>query len=139
MEKKSMSVPEMRAMLGIGKTESYWLVKKHYFRTVIANGKMRVMLDSFESWYENQVRYKKVNGEPPGANWRHTYSVQEAADILGISDSTVYDLMRKDLFTLYQVGGFRRIDKESFEKWYTSQNHYKKRRKEVDTDGRKSE
>lgn len=65
MEKKSMSVPEMRAMLGIGKTESYWLVKSTTSELLWQNGKMRVMLDSFESWYENQVRYKKVNGEPP--------------------------------------------------------------------------
>ena len=28
MNKKSMSVPEMQHILGLGKTESYWLVKK---------------------------------------------------------------------------------------------------------------
>lgn len=30
MNKKSMSVTEMRKLLGIGKTDSYWLVKKNY-------------------------------------------------------------------------------------------------------------
>lgn len=58
--KKSISVPEMRRMLGLGKTASYWLVKKGYFRTITAGGKMRVMLDSFEEWYQNQTHYKKV-------------------------------------------------------------------------------
>ena len=29
--KTSMSVPEMGKMLGLGKVESYWLVKKNYF------------------------------------------------------------------------------------------------------------
>ena len=29
--KKSISVPEMGRMLGLGKVESYWLVKKNYF------------------------------------------------------------------------------------------------------------
>ena len=48
MNKKSMSVTEMRLLLGIGKTDSYWLVKKGYFETVIIAGKMRVIVDSFE-------------------------------------------------------------------------------------------
>ena len=49
MKKKSMSVREMRRLLGLGKTESYWLVKKNYFDTVIIAGKMRVMIESFET------------------------------------------------------------------------------------------
>ena len=49
MKKKSMSVREMRRLLGLGKTESYWLVKKNYFDTVIIGGKMRVMIESFEN------------------------------------------------------------------------------------------
>ena len=32
MDKKSISVPEMRRILGLGKTESYWLIKKGYFK-----------------------------------------------------------------------------------------------------------
>ena len=32
--KTSMSVPEMGKMLGLGKVESYWLVKKNYFKTI---------------------------------------------------------------------------------------------------------
>lgn len=52
MNKKSMSVTEMRKLLGIGKTDSYWLVKKKYFETVIIAGKMRVMVESFDNWYD---------------------------------------------------------------------------------------
>ena len=43
--KTSMSVPEMGKMLGLGKVESYWLVKKNYFKTIQVAGRMRVMLD----------------------------------------------------------------------------------------------
>lgn len=60
MRKKSMSVREMGRMLGLGKTNSYWLVKKHYFETILVAGKMRVLVDSFEDWYQNQTHYKKV-------------------------------------------------------------------------------
>lgn len=66
MNKKSMSVTEMRKLLGIGKTDSYWLVKKGYFETVIIAGKMRIMVDSFEKWYDNQLHYRKVDGTPQG-------------------------------------------------------------------------
>ena len=43
--KTSMFVPEMDKMLGLGKVESYWLVKKNYFKTIQVAGRMRVMLD----------------------------------------------------------------------------------------------
>ena len=38
--RKTMSVPEMRKMLGLKKTESYWLVHRNFFKTEIINGKM---------------------------------------------------------------------------------------------------
>lgn len=60
MKKKSMSVMEMGRMLGLGKTNSYWLIKKHYFKTITVAGKMRVLVDSFEDWYQNQTHYRKV-------------------------------------------------------------------------------
>ena len=31
-KRTSMSVLEMGRMLGLGKTESYWLIKKNYFK-----------------------------------------------------------------------------------------------------------
>lgn len=64
-KKTTMSVPEMRRMLGLRKTDSYWLVHKQCFETVMVKGKMRIVIDSFERWYANQVKYKKVDGPPP--------------------------------------------------------------------------
>ena len=45
--KNTMSVPEMRRLLGLKKTESYWLVHRNFFETRIIDGKMRVDLESF--------------------------------------------------------------------------------------------
>lgn len=59
MSKTSMSVIEMGKSLGLGKTESYWLVHKEQFETRFVAGKMRVMVESFERWYANQLHYKK--------------------------------------------------------------------------------
>ena len=127
MKKKSMSVREMRRLLGLGKTESYWLVKKNYFDTVIIAGKMRVMIESFENWYANQLHYKKIIGEAPGKNWTSiTMSIQETARLLGIAEGTLYDLMKKKPFKTVKVGMYTRIYIDSFEDWYNSQSHDKK-------------
>ena len=127
MKKKSLSVREMRRLLGLGKTESYWLVKKNYFDTVIISGKMRVMIESFENWYANQLHYKKIIGEAPGKNWTSiTMSIQETARLLGIAEGTLYDLMKKKPFKTVKVGMYTRIYIDSFEDWYNSQSHYKK-------------
>ena len=71
-KKTSMSVPEMRKMLGMGKTNSYHLLKKEYFKTIIVGRNIRVLVESFEEWYQSQSHYKKVNenvgGESNGIN-----------------------------------------------------------------------
>ena len=116
-EKKrtTMSVPEMRRMLGLGKTDSYWLVHRQCFETIIVAGKMRVVIDSFEHWYANQIKYKKVDGSPPGAELRaYSYSVQEMADLLGVSDDTVYTLIKRDHIETFEVDTWMRIRKEVY-------------------------
>ena len=69
----TMSVPEMRRLLGLKKTESYWLVHRNFFETRIIDGRMRVDRASFEKWYANQTKHKKVNGEPPGEELRKEF------------------------------------------------------------------
>ena len=61
-----MSVKEMGDLLGIRKTDRYWLVHKNVFETRTIRGKMWVNIESFEKWYANQVKYRKVTGEEPG-------------------------------------------------------------------------
>ena len=108
-KKTTMSVPEMRRMLGLGKTDSYWLVHRQCFETIIVAGKMRVVIDSFENWYANQIKYKKVDGSPPGTELRaYSYSVPELAELLGVSDDTLFFIVfpsecfsgRREIFRL---------------------------------------
>lgn len=128
MEKKSISVPEMRRMLGMKKVESYWLVKQGRFKVILVGGKMRIMVDSFEEWYNSQFHYKKVNGPEPGQKWPPSWSVPEVANLLGRSTTVIYDLMKKERpFQTFVVNGQMRIRKGSFEEWYQSQSYYKKR------------
>ena len=123
--KTSMSVPEMRKLLGLGKTESYYLVRKNYFKTIIVGKKMRVLVESFEKWYGNQSWYKKVDGTPPGQQIKQTtLSAEELGELLGISEASAYELIAKGHFEAVPMLGKKRITKESFDSWYAAQNIY---------------
>ena len=122
-----MSVPEMRKLLGLKKTDSYWLVHKNFFKTEVIGGMMRIDLVSFEKWYANQVKYKKVDGEEPGKELREkSYSFKEAANILGIHDCDLYDIWKNEKLEYITVDFVRRIPVDIFEKWYADQDIYRK-------------
>lgn len=124
--KTTMSVSEMQHMLGLSKTEAYWLVHKNVFDTIIVEKKMRVVIASFEKWYANQLRRSKVNGPPPGAELRAcSFSVKEMSELLGISDDTAYTIIKRDQIETFEVDCWTRIRKDVFEKWYREQTKYR--------------
>lgn len=123
-----MSVPEMQRLLGLGKTDAYWLVKKQCFETIVVSGKMRVVIDSFEHWYAHQVKHKKVHGPPPGKELRaKSYSPQELAEELGVALSTLYEIIKRCHIETFEVDTWMRIPKDSFRKWYSTQHKYRTR------------
>ena len=125
-KRTSMSVPEMGRILGLCKTDAYWLIKKNYFETVLVGGSMRVKIDSFEKWYANQFWYHKVDGTPPGEElMKTTYTAAELAARLGMQESTGYALIAKGYFDVVDTLGKCRVTKESFERWYASQKDYR--------------
>lgn len=124
--KTTMSVPEMRQLLGIGKTDSYWLVHKQCFETILVEGKMRVVIDSFEHWYANQIKYKKVDGTPPGEELQlNSYSPPEIAEMLGLCESVIYDIIKRYDIETFQADYWKRVRKDVFEAWYKSQTKYR--------------
>ena len=126
-QRSTMSVSEMRKLLGLKKTDSYWLVHKNLFKTQIIGGMMRIDLESFEKWYANQVKYKKVGGEEPGKELSEkSYSFKEAANILGIHDCDLYDIWKNEKLEYITVDFVRRIPVDIFEKWYADQDVYRK-------------
>lgn len=125
-KRTSMSVMEMGRLLGLGKTESYYLVKKNYFKVVMVGTTMRVMIPSFEEWYANQSFYKKVDGPEPGSQLKLTsMSAEELGTLLGISEASAYDLIAKGHFERIEVLGKMRISNESFWNWYSAQSSYR--------------
>ena len=126
-DRNSFSVPELRRMLGIGKTESYWILKHREIATVTINGQIRVLKTAFQEWYCHQTRYRIIDGPPPGEALRETsYSVRELADLLAVSEDTIYTRISRGEFETFTVDYCTRITKESFERWYSSQERHRK-------------
>ena len=123
--RKWMSVHEMGDMLGLKKTDRYWLVHKNYFRTETLLGKMRVEIASFEKWYANQDWYHKVNGEAPGKELRlRSYSPKEIQEMLGTDNATVYEILKKNNIETVTVNERMRVPTDAFWDWYHSQSRY---------------
>ena len=129
MSKTSMSVIEMGKSLGLGKTESYWLVHKEQFETRFVAGKMRVMVESFERWYANQLHYKKISGELPGKELlKRTMTVPTMAKLLGIKEANAYELIHRLHFRSVKTEYSSQrllIDKATINEWLKKQTHYK--------------
>ena len=124
--KTTMSVMEMGRILGLKKTDAYWLAYKQCFETILVQGKMRVSIESFEHWYANQIKHKKVDGTPPGAELRaNSYSIPEMAELLGVSDYIAYDLIKRCNIETFEVDTWQRVRKDVFEQWYRSQTRYR--------------
>ena len=125
-QKTTLSVPEMTRLLGLKKTEGYWLVHKKQFQTVMIAGQMRIVLSSFEEWYANQTHYKKVDGSAPGSEIKSiSYSIDDLSKLLNISDDCVYDLLKKEDIPTIIVSNQKRVKKRIFHKWLSQQSHYR--------------
>lgn len=48
---------------------------------------------------------------------KRTYTVDEIQDILGISRTSAYNLVKKNAFHSVRIGGSIRISKKSFDAW----------------------
>lgn len=125
-ESQSFSIPEIRQMLGIGKTESYWILKHKGLKTFTLCGRLRIRKSDFWEWYNSQTRYSIVNGSPPGKFFKEiSYSVKELMELLAVSKDTIYTLLKKNVFETIKVDNCTRITKESFERWYSTQERFR--------------
>lgn len=132
MQKSTMSVTEMRRLLGLGKTDSYWLCHQDFFETVLVNGKMRVVIDSFEEWYAMQTKHRKVTGEEPGTRLHEEMlSAKEIAELLGICTQQAQVLIRQEGLPFIKVHSRFQVPKDAFDSWYASQTHYVRKQERV--------
>lgn len=124
--RKWMPASEMGKLLGLKKTDRYWLIHKNYFRTENVMGMLRVDIASFEKWYANQVKYRKVTGEEPGLELKErSLSPRDIADLLGVTTDTAYSIIRQNKLETVIVDYWKRVPKEVFWDWYHSQSRYR--------------
>lgn len=64
---------------------------------------------------EQTIHEPQDLGEQPLG--KRTYTVEEIQDILGISRTTAYNLVKAKEFHSVRVGGHIRISKKSFDDW----------------------
>ena len=115
----------MGELLGLKKTDRYWLLHKNVFESREIAGKLRVNIASFEKWYANQVKYQKVTGEEPGVELKKwSYSVRDIAQLLEIEESVAYDLVKRENLETVTIDYWKRIPKEEFWNWYNGQSKY---------------
>lgn len=121
-----ISVSEMGKLLGLKKTERYWLLHKELFESRVYLGKLWVVRESFEEWYSHQVKYHKVNGEEPGAELKkHSYSARDIARMLAVDEATAYIIIQRYQLKTIEIDHWRRVPKEVFDMWYQSQSKYR--------------
>ena len=126
VNKNTMTVPEMRKLLGLHKTDSYWLIHKGLFETEVIGGQIRIDKSSFEQWYENQDHYRKVNGAEPGKQLRkHYYTIREAAEMLAVNEDTFRDIVASQHIPAEVIGNRVRIRCADFDAWYAGQTRYR--------------
>lgn len=58
---------------------------------------------------------------PPLQFEKRTYTVDEIQDILSISRTSAYNLVKKKVFHSVRIGGCIRISKKSFDTWLDNQ------------------
>ena len=111
-----ISVSEMGKILGLKKTERYWLLHKELFESKVYLGKLWVVRDSFEEWYSRQVKYHKVNGEEPGTELKkYSYSVRDIARLLAVNEATAYELIERYHLETIEVDHWPRVPKAVFD------------------------
>lgn len=126
IKRKSYTIPDIRKMLGLGKTEANWLVHKGKFESVQINKRYYINKADFEKWYANQIKYAKIDGSPPGNELKaSSYSVPDLAELLEVTDYTIYELIKQGKLQTFLVDGWMRISKDSFNQWYSSQERHR--------------
>ncbi|MCC6095719.1 MAG: helix-turn-helix domain-containing protein [Eubacterium sp.] len=122
----TMTIRDMAELLGIKKTDSYWLVHKGGFKVTELYGQMRIDRESFEKWYANQTTYRKRTGEEPGGELRaKAYTALELADLLGIQEKYIYEVLKKEGLEYQIIDHQKWFPKDAFEEWYRNQSRYR--------------
>lgn len=86
--------------------------------------KIRTQIEQHQAEQEQVLR--RTMSVPEKELREKSYSFKEAANILGIHDSDLYDIWKNEKLEYITVDFVRRIPVDIFEKWYADQDTYRK-------------
>ena len=123
----SYSIRDIANMLEISESRVYALIARTGMETIRVNSWMRVPKEGFLNWYKGQTHYRlKEDREREADIMEKTMSMPEMAKLLGIPRDAVYSIIRSKIGRQYlevvELGGRKRITKESFEIWNQMEN-----------------
>ena len=151
---KTMSVPEMRKLLGLKKTSYsfqeaanllgvnnanlYEIWKREKRKTITVDFVMRIPKEEFEKWYEQQDVYKKADKMPTISDMERDYiRFEEAAMLLDVMESEMLKLIRtseyRNLFDIRIFNNKKWISRKSFQLFLNAQNEYRINKEDNET------
>ena len=126
---RSYSPKEIQEMLGTDNATVYEILKKNNIETNTVNERMRVPTDAFWDWYYSQSRYRtQEDRKKDAAAEAASLSMPEMARLLDVPRSTVYGILSSKkyapLLDVIVIAGWRRVTRESFERFLQAQDTY---------------
>lgn len=129
LKARSFSPREISEMLGICEQGVYELIRRYEIETVVVDYWKRIPKDAFWKWYNSQKHYKTAEDrEKEAALLAATVTMPEMARMLGTSRQKVYEILKnpryQHFFEIIEIGGRRRITRESLEHFLEGQDRY---------------
>lgn len=129
MRKYSYSFQKAANLLGIHNADLYAIWKEKALETITVDFVKRIPVDTFENWYENQSKYRKIEKFPDIIDLEENYiPLHKAASSLGITKEQLSVLIRTDPFKrIFETQIFenrRWISNKSFQQFLNIQEKY---------------
>ncbi len=124
----SYSVHDISEMLGISTDSVYELLERNKIETFSCDNLKRVEKRIFDRWLRKQVHYRTPEQrEKDREAEENTMSLTEMGRLIFLSRNQAYALVKRTPeLEIVTIAGRRRVTKDSFEKWYVSQETYRK-------------
>ena len=119
----SYSVHDISKMLGISTDSVYELLERKKIETFSCDNMKRVEKRIFDRWLKRQVHYRTLEQrEQDREAEESTMSLPEMGRLIFLSRNQAYALAKRTPeLEIITIAGQRRVTKDSFEKWYSSQ------------------
>lgn len=119
------SIKEVSDILGISMNKTYMLLKENQFPVLRTVRQKIIPIEPFHQWVLKNYTYIKLP-EMETANIKDSktsYSVAEMRTMLGIKKTQAYAMIKQGDFEIIIVKNRMRVTKESFDKWFHSNDN----------------